>query len=358
MKVMLVDDSRSSLLLLKRIAEQAGEVKTAAFTDPAQALAAASRIAFDIVIVDYMMPGIDGVTFIRRMRALPGYARIPIVMVTSEQSRDVRLEALEAGATDFLAKSFDALELRVKLANLILLSDAMRKLSEQAAWLAREVEAATRSLLAREEEMIFRLSLAVEYRDSETGGHTLRVARYSRMIAEALGLPPERCRAIYLASPLHDVGKVAIPDSILLKPGRLDEEEFRTMRTHAAIGATILGDSSSDLIRLAAEIAGHHHERWDGFGYPHGIAGEAIPLSARIVAVADVFDALMTERPYKKAMSREAALAFLARERGAHFDPVCIDAFFAALARSDDARDDLMRLATPPPRREFAALEA
>ena len=337
MLVMLVDDSRSSLDQLQGVAERAGEVRTVTFTAPETALEAARNEKFDIVIVDYVMPKIDGISFIRRMRTMPDYARVPIVMVTSNKSEALRLEALRAGATDFISKSSDALELKVKLRNLVALAKAMRKLNEQAAWLAREVEAATRNLHAREEEMIFRLSLAVEYRDHATGGHTLRVANYSRMIAEEMGLPAERCRAIYLASPLHDVGKVAIPDNILLKPGRFDNDEIAIMQTHAAIGERILGRSSSDLMMLAAEIAGHHHERWDGRGYPKGIKGSAIPLSSRIVAVADVFDALTTERPYKNAMTSEAALALLEQERGSHFDPACVDAFCSAFGRTQGA---------------------
>jgi putative two-component system response regulator len=179
----------------------------------------------------------------------------------------------------------------------------------------------------REEEIIFRLSLAVEYRDNDTGDHTWRVARYSELMAEALGLPADACRRLYLAAPLHDVGKVAIPDGVLLKPGKLDPEEFALIRTHAEIGRRILGDSESELIRLAAEIAGAHHEKWDGSGYPEGLAGEAIPLAARIVAVADVFDALTTQRPYKTAMSFSEARGLIRAESGRHFDPACVAAF-------------------------------
>ena len=194
-------------------------------------------------------------------------------------------------------------ELTVRLRNVIRLAKAVRRLAEQAAWLDGEVEAALRHMREREEEIIFRLALAVEYRDNDTGDHTWRVARYSQIVAEALGLPPEACRSLYLAAPLHDVGKVGIPDGILLKPGRLDPDEFALIKTHAAIGQRILGGSASELIRLAAEIAASHHERWDGSGYPEGLAGDEIPLAARIVAVADVFDALTTSRPYKEAMS-------------------------------------------------------
>lgn len=334
MLVMIVDDSRSSLMHLRRLIERSSPVRTEIFVEPEDALAAAAAQKFDVVIVDYIMPKVDGIVFIRRMRAMRNYAQVPIVMLTASDREDIRIEALEAGATDFIAKSSDSLELSVKLRNLIVLADAVRKLDDQAAWLAGEVDAATKALLAREEEMIFRLSLAVEYRDNDTGGHIIRVARYSKMIAEELGMSADLCRAIYVASPLHDVGKVAIPDCVLLKPGRLDETETVMVRTHAAVGERILGGSSSDLIRLAAEIAGHHHERWDGGGYPRGLLGDAIPLCARIVAVADVFDALTTERPYKTAISFEAALAYLEGQRGRHFDPRCLDAFFASWAKS------------------------
>lgn len=172
--------------------------------------------------------------------------------------------------------------------------------------------------------------MAVEYRDNDTGDHTWRVARYSQIIAEAMGLPEEFCRCLYLAAPLHDVGKVAVPDGILLKKGRLDEAEFAVIRTHPVVGRRILGDSGSELICLAAEIAEAHHEKWDGSGYPHGLVGEAIPLSARIVAVADVFDALTTVRPYKGAMAFEEALGCIQVDSGRHFDPACVAAFTMA----------------------------
>ena len=333
MLVMIVDDSRSSLLQLQNLTMQAADVRTAVFTDPQAALAAASKQKYGVIIVDHIMPKMDGITLIRHLRALDHHDQIPIVMFTATTDVSVRLDALKAGATDFLSKSHDAIELKVKIRNLVRLAEAMQKVDDHVACLAREVEAATRSLLAREEEMIFRLSKAVEYRDNDTGDHTVRVARYSKLICEELGLPPDECRAIYLASPLHDLGKVAIPDSILLKPGRLDETETNTIRTHTQIGERILGDSTSDLMRLAAEIAGNHHERWDGQGYPRGLSGEAIPLCARIVAVADVFDALTTRRPYKQAMSFDEAMACLERERGRHFDPACLDAFVSAVTR-------------------------
>lgn len=332
MKALLVDDSPSSLLNLKHLVETASDLTCRCLRDPAKALAVARDEHFDIALVDYAMPGMDGIELTRCLRAMPEYAPIPIVMVTSSVSETVRMQALEAGVTDFLPKSPNTAEVMVRIRNMINLSLALRRLNDQTAWLAREVEAATRTLVEREEEMIFRLSLAVEYRDNDTGGHTLRVARYSHLIAEKLGLPAAACRSIYLAAPLHDVGKVAIPDAILLKPGRLDPHEFTEIQRHAAIGERILGGSNCDLIQLASEIAGAHHERWDGEGYPNRLANRLIPLAARIVAVADVFDALTSDRPYKTAMTAEDAFTHIALERGRHFDPACVDAFLAVRA--------------------------
>ncbi|APT35146.1 cyclic di-GMP phosphodiesterase response regulator RpfG (plasmid) [Methylobacterium phyllosphaerae] len=338
LRALIVDDSPANLDQLKRLIEKESSLICIGLTEPVRALDMAEAEQFDLVLVDYSMPVLDGIALTRHLRALSGYERLPIVMITANVDEQVRLQALEAGATDFLPKSSKAAETKARLRNMISLATAFRQLNDQAAWLAREVEIATSKLLQREEEIIFRLSLAVEYRDNDTGGHTFRVARYSEILAETLGLSPAACRSIFLAAPLHDVGKVAIPDAVLLKPSRLEPEEFEVIRTHAVIGERILGGSSSDLIKLASEIAGSHHERWDGKGYPAGLAGRLIPLAARIVAIADVFDALTTARPYKTAMTHEEAFAYLQKERGAHFDPACVDAFLAARAKILEAK--------------------
>ena len=337
MLAMIVDDSRSSLLHLQQLTERDSDVRAMAFLDPEAALDAALKHRFDMAIVDHIMPKVDGITFIRRMRTTAGHGQIPMVMLTATTDDAVRLAALQAGATDFLSKSQSPVELKVRLRNLIKLSGALRKLDDHVTEQAREIERATQALLAREEEIVFRLSKALEYRDNDTNDHTLRVAKFSRMIAERLELSRQECDSIYLASPLHDIGKVAIPDGILLKPGRLDDDERATIETHAEIGERILRGSASDLIRLAAQIAGGHHERWDGKGYPRGLSGESIPLAARIVAIADVFDALTTERPYKKALPVAGALAILEAERGNHFDPTCLDAFLSGYAEMAEA---------------------
>ena len=335
-QALLVDDSRSVRDFLKRLIEADGQVQVTAFADPLEAMEAAMTHDYDIVLVDYEMPKMDGITLIRRLRALPKFADIPIVMVTSIESDDVRMKALEAGATDFVSKRPQALEMTVRLRNLVRLGLAARKLNDRAAHLAGEVTIATAKLQEREEEIILRLALAVEYRDNDTGEHTLRVAKYSRIIAEQLGLPPRLCRDIYLAAPLHDVGKVAIPDRVLLKPGRLNDEEMAVIRTHAAIGGRILADSHCELIQLGATIACAHHERWDGSGYPNGLRQLQIPIAARIVTVADVFDALTTKRPYKEAMPLLIARDYLEEKREREFDPACVDAF---LSRWDEVAE-------------------
>jgi len=328
-QALLVDDSRSVLNFLKRHIEAEGLVEATTFLDPVEAVACARERVFDLVLVDYEMPHMDGISFIRTLRTLPGCADIPIAMITSRQTDDVKMQALQAGATDFLPKAPQSVEMTVRLRNLIQLGAAVRKLNDRAAHLASEVAAATRKLGEREEEIILRLALAVEYRDNDTGEHTLRVARYSRIIAEQLGLPARLCRDIYLAAPLHDVGKVAIPDKILLKPGRLTDDEMAVIRTHAMIGERILADSSCELIQLGAQIAAGHHERWDGAGYPNGLKADEIPVAARVVAVADVFDALTTRRPYKEPMPLDAARAYLVENQGRQFDPACVDAFLS-----------------------------
>ena len=331
MQVLLVDDSRSSLAHLRLLLAQHDGVETESFLDPRAALERASQHRFDLAIVDHIMSGLDEVELIALMRLTPFHKQIPMIMLTASEDDEVKIRALDAGATDFLSKSQSRLELSIRLRNIVDLARALRRLEDHVASQAREIEAATETLLLREEEMVFRLSRALEYRDNDTNDHTYRVAAYSRLIAERLTLSSRETRAIFLAAPLHDIGKVAIPDRILLKPGRLDDDEREIINTHAAVGGRILSGSHSELIALAATIAASHHERWDGTGYPSGLAGEHIPLPARIVAVADVFDALTTVRPYKQALSLDDSIALMVKERGRQFDPACVNPFVEAV---------------------------
>jgi len=329
MRLLIVDDSRSSLALIGTIVQQtlAGELELC--LSPLEALEKCNSSQFDLVIVDHIMPEMDGIAFTAALRARPAYRIVPVIMVTSDLDKSVRIEAIKAGATDFLHKPFDPTELQARVANLLALRQAQVELADRAQWLTREVERATAHLLAREEEIIYRLARAIEYRDGDTGEHVSRVAQISQLIAEGIGLPADRCRMVYLAAPLHDIGKIGIADAILSKPGKLTPEEMAIMREHVTIGARILERGGSDLIRTAELIAQSHHEKWDGSGYPDQLSGTDIPVEARIVAIADVFDALCSERPYKAAWPIEKAYAEIVKCSGSHFDPTCVAAFRA-----------------------------
>jgi putative two-component system response regulator len=328
-RILIIDDSPSMLAALSGAINAVGDCAFEAYLKPDEAIARTAESQFDLVLVDHTMPGMTGIEVVRKLRERSSYRLVPIIMITSEADRDIRLKAFDAGVTDFLGKPFDPTELRARVRNLLALRQAQVELSDRAAWLAREVEAATRHLVEREEEIIWRLARALEYRDGGTGGHVSRVATVCRLIAEALGFDAERCRAIYLASPLHDVGKIGIPDAILAKAGRLTDHEMAVMRQHVAIGVNILDNGKSELVRTAASIAASHHEKWDGSGYPAGLAGESIPVEGRIAAVADVFDALCSDRPYKPAWPIEKACAEIVAGSGRHFDPACVAAFQA-----------------------------
>ena len=345
MRLMIVEDNRTNLLVLKGILQKFPDCEVEAYLDPLEAIDHAESELYDLILVDYMMPDLDGRSFIARLRAREEYRHIPIVMITADGNRQTRIDSIAAGATDFLNKPVDPVELRARIGNLLLMRRQQRSLESRAELLSDEVARATRDLAATQEEMIWRLSRALEYRDSETGEHTRRVATVSRMLAEELGLGKKAAQTIYLATPLHDIGKVAIPDAILSKPGRLTEEEIVTMRSHVAIGEDILAQGVTELVRKASCIAGAHHERWDGKGYPRGPVGDRIPIEGRITAVADVFDALCSTRPYKAAWSLVDARAEIQRGAGSQFDPACVAAFearwpdIAALyAESDAAR--------------------
>lgn len=329
MNVVVVDDTQINVTLLSHLVAKLEDCVSIGFTVPEEGLAWCAGNVPDLVMVDYMMPELDGIEFIRRLRAIPGHEDVPVLMVTANDQLKVRHQALEAGANDFLTKPIDKTEFIARTRNMLSLRRAQRKMADHAAWLETEVKKATAEILVRERETLVRLFKAADSRDPETGAHIQRVAHFAKLIAARLGLSEEQQNILLEAAPMHDIGKVGIPDSILLKPGQLDEAEFNTMKRHTIIGFEILHGSQSPVLQAAAQIALGHHERFDGSGYPSGIKGEAIPLVARICAVADVFDALTCERPYKTAWETDRAVEYLREGAGNHLDPVCVAAFLA-----------------------------
>jgi two-component system response regulator RpfG len=328
--VMVVDDQSTGRAILEQVVRSLDErVVVESFARPVDAVVWATRHVADLVLVDYMMPDMDGIEFAKRLRALPGYEHVPVVMVTVHDDRKVRYAALDAGITDFLSKPVDARECLARCRNLLTLRRQQLALEDRRRLLEHMVEDATREVREREKETLLRLARAGEFRDEETGFHLIRMSRYSRLIASAIGLERDEVETVELAAPLHDIGKIGIPDGILLKPEKLNAEEWDVMRRHPVIGHEILKGSASKYVRMGALIALGHHEKYDGSGYPNGLVGDHIPLCARIVAVADVYDALTTARPYKKAWKSEQANEYLEAQRGKHLDPRLVDAFGA-----------------------------
>jgi putative two-component system response regulator len=296
--------------------------------DSAEVMAVFERNEIDIVLLDLHMPQPDGWELLERFRAcLLGEPFLPLVVLTADVTRETRSRALAAGASDFLVKPFDAIEVVLRIRNLI----ELRFLHLELAWenrvLDERVRLRTAELEETQSEMLERLAQASEIHDDETGSHTRRVGESAAALGAALGLPPATVSLLRRTAPLHDVGKIGIPEAILRKPGSLSPEERGIMESHSEIGGRILAGGRSVNVRMAEEIARAHHERWDGSGYPRGLAGEEIPLSARIVAVADVYDALAHDRPYRRALPRDRVVEEIRAGSGSHFDPMVVAAF-------------------------------
>ena len=326
--VLIIDDLFSSRLLLGEIVRQIDtRLSIELFEGPLKAIEFAAANRIDLVITDYKMPDFDGIELIRRLRALPHCVDVPIVVITVVEDRRIRYKAFEAGATDFLIKPIDEHEAKARCANLLELRRHKLVLSDHARLLQHQVDRAVEDIHARELETLLKLAKAGEYRDKCTGNHLVRMAKYSALIGSQLGMTSEAVHVLEVAAPMHDIGKIGIPDSILLKDGPLTSNEIGVMKTHPRIGYDILKGSPSKYLNTGAMIALGHHERFDGSGYPTGLQGDDIPMVARVVAVADVFDALVTTRPYKAAWSVEDAFEYLRTQKARHFDPSCVDAF-------------------------------
>jgi putative two-component system response regulator len=329
-RILIVDDQETNVRLLERILRRAGYANISSTTDSRQALTLFTSSPPDIVLLDLTMPHVSGFEVMEQFSPLIMRGDyLPILVLTADVNDEVKLRALSAGAKDFLTKPFNNIEVLLRIENLLKTRLLNLQLREQNYLLDEKVLERTLSLEEAQIEILARLAAAAEYRDDETGKHTKRVGRICGMIAQALDLPAAEVALIQQAAPLHDVGKIGIPDSILLKPGKLTEEEFEVMKTHTTIGAMMLANGRSDLTKMAECIALMHHERWDGTGYPGACKGDETPLVGRIVAVADVFDALIHERVYKHAWTLEEARAEIKRQSGTQFDPTVVKAFLS-----------------------------
>jgi putative two-component system response regulator len=321
-RILIVDDEETNVRALARILRAAGYTKVLSTTDPTVVSRLYRDQDPDVVLLDLHMPKLDGFAVLQQLRAAAGpQAYVPVLVLTGDSSAEARRRALSAGAKDFLTKPFEVGEVLLRIRNLLETRYLHREITTQNQLLEQRVRQRTGELEGAYLDTLERLAIAAEFRDDETGRHTERVGEVAAMLGSALGLPEEDLFLIRRAAPLHDVGKIGIPDAVLRKPGPLTGEEWEIMKTHATIGARILAGGRSRVVQLAEEIALHHHEQWDGEGYPAGVSGEAIPLPGRLVMVADVYDALTSDRVYREAWPPEKVLAYINQYAGRRFDP-------------------------------------
>lgn len=335
-RILIVDDNASNVLLLEGILQEEDYSAYLSITDSRQVLPVFLEHRPDLVLLDLQMPYLDGFEVMKQLRPhIPPEAFLPILVLTADITSETKRQALAGGAMDFLTKPFDATEVILRIRNLLQTRALHLQLQNQNQLLEQKVRERTAELEETQNEILERLALAAEYRDDDTGEHTQRVGQMAAQIAQTLGLPEAEVELIRRAALLHDVGKIAIPDSILLKPGKLNPEEFSHMKTHTTRGAKMLSGGRFALLLRAEEIALTHHERWDGTGYL-GLYGDTIPVAGRIVAVADVFDALTNERPYKKAWPHKEAIEEIQCQSGRQFDPSVVEAFLKVINNSHD----------------------
>ncbi|HVT11758.1 MAG TPA: HD domain-containing phosphohydrolase [Fimbriimonadaceae bacterium] len=334
-RILIVDDNSENLLLLGELLRFSGYRKVQSETDSSKILELILSWRPDLIILDLHMPNVSGFDILELIRCtLPEDNFLPVLVFTADWTETTRKRALDLGAWDFITKPFNASELLLRVRNFLRMRQMHVQLERQKTSLESTVERRTRHVLRARAEALECLARAGEYRDDVTGEHTRRVADMSAQIAEELGMAAATVEIIRISAPLHDLGKIGISDSLLLKPGKLTPEEIDIMRKHAEVGALIIGNAKSPQLRKAREIALYHHENWDGSGYPFGISRNKIPISARIVAVADTFDALINERPYKRAWPIQEAITEVQRQSGARFDPAIVEAFLRVCRKS------------------------
>lgn len=333
-RILVVDDDAENLRFVGAILGSLGyEVVLAGCG--AEALSRIREAVPKVILLDAVMPEIDGLDVVKRLRDDETTKAIPIIVMTARLETEERQKALAVGVDEFLTKPVDETELQTRVSSLVKVktyADHMRNykqdLEKEVAKRTQEFSQALERIKVTSLDTVYRLSRAAEYKDEDTGAHVQRMSHYSSAIARSLGLDDQFVEHVLWAAPMHDIGKIGIPDRVLLKPGKLDDEEWIIMRRHTTIGAEILKDADADFIKLAANIALSHHEKWAGGGYPQGLKGTDIPMAARIVSVADAFDAMMSERPYKAPFPLEKAFALIKEDRGTRFDPQVVDAFF------------------------------
>ena len=337
-RILIVDDDRNNLEIAQEILTERGFTNIITESSPVlafQHFVEESKV--DLLLLDLMMPRFDGFDFLGELCQMT--IDTPVLVLTVLGDEDSRRRAFALGSQDYVTKPFRGEELTARVRNLLIAHLAQKKLDAKNNILEMAVANRTAMLESTQREIIERLGYAGEFRDNETGMHVRRMSHYSQIIGRAAGMSEKESGILLLAAPMHDIGKIGIRDDILLKPGKLDAQELAIMKTHAEIGAKILGRSKTSLMMLAEQIALTHHEKWDGSGYPQGLVGEAIPLVGRIVAIADVFEALTSDRPYKKAWTVDESMQFLHEQSGKHFDPVLVDIFQAVLPQILEVRE-------------------
>src|SRR6476620_1942554 len=332
-RILIVDDEANNVDLLRRLLERGGFTRIESPNDSREAVEPYVRFRPDLILLDLHMPHRDGLEVMDALNRIVEASYLPILMLTGDDTPEAKREALSRGAKDFLNKPFHSDEVLLRIRTLLETRFLYLQIQSQNQVLEAKVQERTQELEAAQIEIIERLARAAEFRDDNTGQHTERVGQMAALVAQEAGMPAAQVALIRRAAPLHDVGKIGIPDAVLLKLGKLTDEEFALVKTHTTIGARILSGSQFGLLKLAEEIAFSHHERWDGSGY-EGIAGDAIPLAGRIVAIADVFDALTQKRPYKAAWPIGGAVPEIERQRSRQFDPAIVDAFLRVIDRT------------------------
>lgn len=338
-KILIVDDHAPNVVLLEHILKAAGYRNLVSTVDPRRVEGLYREAGFDLVLLDLNMPHMDGFDVMARLREIEQDSYTPVLVLTAQGDAASRIRALQSGAKDFLPKPIDRLEVLTRIRNLLEVRLSYNRVRDHNKLLDGLVAHRTQELWETRLQVIRRLGRAAEYKDNETGFHIIRMSQTSALLAQALGMSDAECGLLLNASPMHDIGKIGIPDRVLLKPGKLDADEWVIMKSHATIGADLLGGDDSALFTMAREIALTHHEKWDGSGYPNGLKGEDIPISGRIVAVADVFDALTSVRPYKPAWSIDASVQYLQENCDKHFDRRLVERFIGVLPKALEIRD-------------------